>query len=202
MTTVLVLNADYTLLEVVSWQKAVSMLFADKVRLVEQYADRFLRSTSVTLPFPAVVVRTKYVGRRRRVRFSRRNILARDGFTCQYCGAVPRRPQGTPNLEMLTIDHVVPHAQSQDGWVTLPWDGERVRVTSWRNVLTACAPCNGQKAARTPKQAGFTMRKHPQAPTPMQYVWMSLFRYDIPSEWEDYLPEGSPWREYWRGELG
>jgi len=201
MDAVLVLNADYTLLEIVSWQKAVSLLVLEKVRMVEKYAERLLRSPSVTIPFPAVVIRTKYVRNRKRVRFSRRNILARDAYTCQYCGAKPRRPSGMPDLSSLTIDHVVPRAQARDGHVVLPWDGRRVRTTSWANVLTACEPCNTAKGNRTPRQAGLKLRKMPRPPNPLQIAWMSVFRYEIPKEWQDYLPEASPWRDYWSAEL-
>ena len=201
MNAVLVLNADYTLLEIVPWQKAVSLLVLDKVRMVERYAERLLRSPSITLPFPAVVVRYDYVRDRKRVRFSRRNILARDAYTCQYCGARPRRVSGVPDLSALTIDHVVPRAQARDGHVLLPWNGQRGRVTSWRNVLTACAPCNASKANRTPAEAKLTPRKLPKPPHAMQIAWMSAHRYRIPREWEDYLPTSSPWRGYWTEEL-
>ena len=197
MQSVLVLNADYSLLEVVSWQRAVSMLIREKVRMVEHYAGRYVRSPSLTLPSPAVVARTTYVRARRRVRFSRRNIIARDAYTCQYCGRRPRRRDGAPNLDLLTIDHVVPRARAKEGWVVLPWSGKRVRVTCWENVLTACEPCNGAKANRTPRQAGLTLHKHPRPPSFSDLTWMRLFRYDIPTEWQDYLPEGSPWRGYW-----
>ena len=201
MNAVLILNADYTVLEIVSWQRAVSLLVVQKVRMVEKYAERVLRSPSMSIPFPAVVIRVDYVRNRKRLRFSRRNILARDAFTCQYCGTRPRRPEGMPNVAALTIDHIVPRAQSRDGWVVLPWDGARVRVTSWRNVCAACEPCNSAKANRTPRQAGVTLRKKPGPPNPLQVAWMSVFRYDIPKEWEEYLPEGSPWRGYWTTEL-
>lgn len=196
---VLVLNADFSLLEVVDWQAAVSMLILDKVRMVEEYAGRFLRSTSVTMPFPAVVVRTEYVKTKRRTKFSRKNVLARDSYTCQYCGAKPRRSNGSPDLAALTLDHVVPRAQSKDGWVMS--SGKRVRITSWENITTACEPCNALKADRTPQQAQMTLRRPPRPPTAVDVVWMGMFRHTIPSEWKDYLPENSPWRDYWDGEL-
>jgi 5-methylcytosine-specific restriction endonuclease McrA len=188
MQTVLVLNANYTLLEVVSWQRAVSMLVRDKVRTVERYADCFLRSPSVTLPFPAVVARTSYVCTRRRVRLSRRNLIARDSYTCQYCGTKPRRPNGRPDMEHLTLDHVVPRSRAVDGWVVLPWSGRRVRVSSWENLITACSPCNSAKANRTPRQAGLTMRAVPAPPSFHRLAWMAMLRHDIPAEWLDYLP--------------
>lgn len=197
---VLVLNIDYTPLEVISWRAAIEKLFMGKIEVVERYADRFIRSPSVQFPFPAVVrLITGYA--RRKVKLSRKHILERDGFTCQYCGLRPRKASGTPHIEVLTIDHVVPRAHSQGGWVTLPWTGELVRVTSWENLLTACERCNGDKADRTPAQAGLTMRKRPRAPSPMDLARMNILRYEIPEEWKDYLPADSPWRDYWDGEL-
>lgn len=199
-TSVLLLNIDYTPLEVISWRRAVEQLLAGRVQLVEKYPDRMIRSPSVSLAFPAVV---RLIGQyvKRRIRLTRRNILARDTFTCQYCGARPRRSTGGPRLEELTIDHVVPRAQAQGGWVTLPWTGRRVRITSWENVLTACEACNARKADRTPDQAGMPMRKRPRPPSTVDIAWMSIFRGDIPDEWRDYLPPGSPWAEYWDVEL-
>ena len=200
-TSVLLLNIDYTPLEVISWQRAMSKLAREKVELVEDYAGRFIRTSHTAFPFPAVVRLTDGYAERR-IRFSRKNILARDCYTCQYCGIKPRKSTGVPRLEALTIDHVVPRAQSINGWVTQTWGmHRRVRVSCWENVMTACERCNTHKAARTPQEARMHMRKKPQKPSNMDIAWMSLFRYDIPNEWQIYLPENSPWRDYWDGEL-
>lgn len=199
-TSVLLLNVDYTPLEVISWRRAVEKLLSGRVQLVEQYEGREIRSPSIRLAFPAVVrLLGQYV--KRRIRLTRRNILARDTFTCQYCGTRPRRPAGGPRLEDLTIDHVVPRAHAQGGWVTLPWSGRRVRITSWENVLTACERCNSAKADRTPDQAGLAMRKRPRPPSTVDIAWMSIVSCDIPDEWRLYLPPGSPWADYWDVEL-
>ena len=62
---------------------------------------------------------------------SRKNILLRDRYTCQYCGV-------QPGPEELTIDHVLP--RSQGG------------LTTWDNVVTACRECNHRKGGRTPEE--------------------------------------------------
>lgn len=196
----LILNADWTVDEVVSWRRAILMVLADKVIPLEDYAGQKVRSPSIELPLPAVLVRKRYV-RRRRVRLSRRNILARDGYTCQYCGAQPRKRSGLPRIEELTIDHVVPRAQAVAGRVVLPWTGERTPITCWRNVLTACRSCNCKKGGRTPDQAKLTMRRIPQAPSTDERAWMQLNTQPIPQEWKGYLPAGSPWRDYWVADL-
>ena len=200
MSHVLVLNIDYSPLEVVPWREAMEKLVMGKVELVADYAGRLIRSAYKAFPFPAVVrLVTGYA--RRRVRLSRSNILARDAYTCQYCGARPRTKSGTPRLAALTIDHVVPRAQAVKGWVRLPWNRERVRVTSWKNVLTACEDCNFRKADRTPTEAGMPARRKPRPPTPVDIAWMSIIKYQIPDEWQDWLPADSPWRDYWDAEL-
>lgn len=188
MDAVLVLNIDYTPLEVISWRKAVEKMIVGKVELVEAYVDRVLTSPSLTLPFPAVVrVVSRYV--RRRVRRSRSSVLARDGYQCQYCGVRPRKASGKPDLSQLTIDHVVPKAHAVDGWVTLPWSGERVRVKSWRNEVAACSSCNHDKADRTPGQAGLTLRRYPRRPSVLDIARMSVTQHthQAPDEWGFYL---------------
>lgn len=193
---VLVLNIDYTPLEVISWRDAIEKILMGKVELVEKYAGQFIRSASASWDSPAVVrITTKFV--RRKVKMSRKNVLSRDGYTCQYCGLRPRRSGGAPRLEILTIDHVFPKSRAVNGWVTLPWNGNRARVTSWENLLTACESCNTGKADRTPREAGLKMRKVPRAPSTMDVARMSILSYQIPEEWKLYLPEGSPWRDYW-----
>jgi 5-methylcytosine-specific restriction endonuclease McrA len=201
MESVLVLNADYTVLEVVSWQKAVGLMFREQVRVVENYADRFLRSTSVVLEFPAVVARIKYVRPRKAARLNRKDLFARDMYQCQYCGFQPRKVSGNPDLELLTLDHVIPRSKAVNGWVKVPWHHERVRPTSWWNLLAACGPCNARKADLTLKQAGLVMMKKPRPPTPRELAWMALFKYEVPDEWKLFLPADSPWADYWTVEL-
>jgi len=71
-----------------------------------------------------------------RVRLNRRNLFARDGNRCQYCG---RKFKTTE----LSIDHVVPRSR-----------GGR---TLWNNVVCACMACNVRKGGRTPAEAGLAL---------------------------------------------
>ncbi len=200
-TAVLLLNADYTPIKVLSWQRAMVLLLEEKVAMVAAYADRAIRSTTSSFPFPAVVVLRRYASFAQRVKFNRQNVLARDEHRCQYCSVQPRRRNGAPLLEALTIDHVVPRAQATQGRVHLPWSGRTVAVTCWENVATACVECNTRKADRTPSQARMPLRRLPRVPTQWDVLWMAVHWYDVPNEWKDWLPEDSPWREYWEAEL-
>jgi 5-methylcytosine-specific restriction endonuclease McrA len=199
-THVLKLNADYRPIEIISWEDAILLILDEKADLVVGYVGEVIRSVSLTFERPAVVRLRQFVALEGRVRFNRRNVLARDGFVCAYCGLRPRR-DGGPDLERLTIDHVIPRAQSKHGRVFLPWSRRYAPVTCWENVVTACEDCNGRKADRTPAQAGLTLARYPRVPSAGDVLRMSLTRVRIPEEWKDFLPEGSEWRDYWTVDL-
>lgn len=184
----LLLNADYSPLQVVDWQKAVHLMLDQKVYMVAEYSDRVVRSPSTELPWPAVVALRRFRRQADRVRFNRVHVIARDSFTCQYCGVVPRRPSGRLAMDELTLDHVVPRAQAVNGLVRLPWSGRRVPVTCWENVVTACAPCNRRKGALTPEQADMTLRTIPNRPSSRELLRANFARARIPQEWQAFLP--------------
>lgn len=193
-TPVLLLNANYSPLKVISWQRAFELFLEEKVDLVAGYAGQFIRSVSLSFDRPAVVRLRKFAKIEGRVRFNRQNLIARDSYTCGYCGAKPRRGN-RPDLEELTLDHVIPRAQSKAGRVYLPWAKKHVSVTCWENVVTACRSCNSLKADRTPEQAGMRLTSHPRPPTSLDVLRMSLTRVVVPDEWSEYIPED--WRGYW-----
>jgi hypothetical protein len=93
---------------------------------------------------PRVIVLTAYERfPKARVRFSRLNIYARDGNTCQYCGRTLPRSD-------LNLDHVIPRS--------------RGGTTSWENVVCSCIPCNLIKGGRTPAEAGMRLLHAPSRP--------------------------------------
>ncbi|MCA9578129.1 MAG: HNH endonuclease [Polyangiales bacterium] len=140
----LVLDQGYQPHRIVSWQKGIALLFRGKVDVLEEYDDE-VRTVSSVFRLPAVVrLRVPVPFRVQRIRFSRLNVLRRDGFACQYCGH-----EGT--AKELTIDHVVPKAR-----------GGR---TEWQNVVTACRPCNQRKGDRALARSGLVLAKPPAVPT-------------------------------------
>ena len=121
----MLLNADYRPIRILSWERAFALWFDGKVDLVSGYVDEFVRSAREAFEKPAVVRLRRYVDVHARVRFNRQNVLARDGYECGYCGERPVRGS-RPDLEALTLDHVVPRAQARNGQVRLPWGGDPV----------------------------------------------------------------------------
>lgn len=188
---VLQLNADYTPMKVMRWERAVELVLDQKAINVVAYPGRFVRSTSLAVPWPAVIALRRYAQARGRVRFSSRNVIARDHFTCQYCAVRPRLADGRPDRTDLTTDHVIPRAQARDGVVYLPWSRRWVNVTCWENCVAACRWCNTRKADHTPIQANMPLRQYPRVPTQFDVLRLALARVgSVPEEWRDYLPEG------------
>ncbi|MFZ5478101.1 MAG: HNH endonuclease [Myxococcota bacterium] len=192
MFLTLQLNADHTPMKVLPWERAVELVLDGRAVTVAPYAGRFVRSPSLALPWPAVISLRRYAQVRGRVKFSARNVLARDGYTCCYCGVAPRSRDGRPERTALTLDHVVPRAQAKHGAVYLPWSRRWVNVTCWENSATACRACNARKADRIPSRAGMDLRVYPRIPTQSDALRMALSRLrDVPAEWEGYLPEAA-----------
>jgi 5-methylcytosine-specific restriction endonuclease McrA len=148
---VLVLNASYEPLQLVTLRRAIVLLLQEKAELVEA-AEQQLRARSIAFDVPIVIRLVRYIKIPRRLRLpcSRRGVLARDRETCQYCGMQPGRLH-------LTVDHVIP--RSQGG------------LTNWENVVTACRDCNHRKGGRTPEQANMQLLTRPRQP---QYVAFAL----------------------------
>ncbi len=172
MARTLVLDQGYQPLRIISWQRAVTMLFEGKVEVVEEY-DEDIRSVSITIKMPAVVRLLRAIrGRKKAVKFSRINVMTRDGFRCQYCGL--RLP-----MSKLNYDHVIPRSQGGK--------------TVWENIVTACYPCNDRKGNRTPEQARMRLRKRPVKPKSLPIVAFRLHTDSIPDAWASWI--------YWQGEL-
>lgn len=88
---VLVLNASYEALGVVSVERAVGMVVDGDVDVVD-VTDLVLHSPSTAIRVPSILRLQRYVRipATRRIAPTRRAIFARDGYRCQYCGGLPR----------------------------------------------------------------------------------------------------------------
>jgi 5-methylcytosine-specific restriction endonuclease McrA len=166
MEKTLLLNTTYEPLRVISWQKAITMLTLGKVEVIEEY-DREVHSVSFSIKLPSVVRLLRLVKwRNEPLKFSRKNIYARDHGLCQYCGKQLLRQE-------ITYDHVIPKSQG----------GE----TSWENVVTCCVECNSRKGGRTPKQAGMSLLQLPHKPTWNASLRITIGLKNTPQSWRDYL---------------
>ncbi len=162
---VLVLNQNYEPLNVCNARRAFVLLDRGKAEILEHREGQIL-TTRTAFPLPSVI-RLIYLVRRPRprMRLTRRQIFARDHYTCQYCGRQTRD---------LTLDHVLPRHRG----------GQHV----WDNVVSACRHCNHRKAGRTPQEAKMHILNAPRAPRYNSYY---LFYHYLESHdgWHKFIPE-------------
>ncbi|KAL2952201.1 hypothetical protein AAZX31_19G097900 [Glycine max] len=171
----LVLDIAYRPVNVVGWKRAICLEFMEKADVLEYYA-KTVNSPSGSFYIPAVlrVPHLLQVVKRRIIKnnLSRKNILFRDNYTCQYCSS----------HENLTIDHVVPAALGGE------W--------TWENLVTACAKCNCKKGRKTLEEAKMKLIKPPKVPKDYDILAIPLtaaalrmltIRKGTPEEWRQYL---------------
>jgi 5-methylcytosine-specific restriction endonuclease McrA len=158
----LVLNKYYMAVHVVSVRRAFCLLFKDLAEVITiddgRYAsfdfaswrevsqarmhfrepdDDFIRTVHFEIQVPRIIRLLTYDRLpRQRVKFTRRNLFARDGNRCQYCGK-------KFTSEALSLDHVVPRV--------------RGGKATWENIVCACLRCNVRKGGRTPREAGMKL---------------------------------------------
>jgi 5-methylcytosine-specific restriction endonuclease McrA len=166
----LILNADYSLLTIIDWQKAIILSMRNQenskkgIEILDFYKDDY------------IAVRYLKVFNHQ-VKFSRKNLFIRDGFTCQYCGC-------RKDMAELTYDHVIPKSS---------WSNDRGSPTSWTNIVTACIPCNRKKGNKTPAQANMPIKNLPIIPKRNEKylpvaAYLSNIKHSIPEEWIYYIP--------------
>jgi 5-methylcytosine-specific restriction endonuclease McrA len=151
-----VVNSQYETFDYDSWQQISAERENDTIGLV----DRVIR-------VPRVILLIAYDRvPKRRVRFSRYNIFARDKNTCQYCGKKFLRHE-------LNLDHVIPRGQGG--------------TSSWENVVCSCHLCNRHKGGRTPEEAGMRLIAYPHKPAWTPPFNVSLRGAEIRKEWMPFL---------------
>jgi 5-methylcytosine-specific restriction endonuclease McrA len=199
-SSVLVLNRLYMAIHVVSVRRAFALLCRDLAEVVHledgQFAnynfetwreiselkasfkephEDWIRSVNFEIQVPRVI---RLIGfdrvPKQTVRFNRRNIFARDGNRCQYCG------KRFPTSE-LSLDHVVPRSRNGD--------------TSWENIVCCCVKCNVRKGGRTPQEAHMTLVKQPVKPkrSPLLSIKLGNPKYQ---SWKTFLDNA-----YWSVDL-
>jgi 5-methylcytosine-specific restriction endonuclease McrA len=194
--SVLVLNRSFVAVHVVNVKRALALLFRDLAEVVHiesgQYAahsleswrelsamrsrfrspdDDWIRAVGYELCAPRVIrLLSCDRGPRQSLRFNRRNVFARDGNRCQYCG------KHFPMSE-LSLDHVVPRS--------------RGGLTSWENIVCACVACNVRKGGRTPQEARMRLFRLPAKPkrSPLLSIKLGNPKYQ---SWKSFV-ESAYW---------
>jgi 5-methylcytosine-specific restriction endonuclease McrA len=162
---VLLLNFDFTPLNVLSTRKAVRLLILRKADPVYYIDGKYWYAENFSVRLPSVL-RLKYhiPLKYREIPLTKKNVLRRDGYTCQYCGT----KEGP-----MTIDHVVPRR----------YGGK----DTWENLVCACFKCNNEKGDNLPEQVGMKLIKKPRKPS---YLSLLFSNMKVPDErWREFLFE-------------
>ena len=162
--SVLVLNQNYEPLNVCNVRRAMVLVLRGKAEVLETARDA-IRSSTQAFPLPSVIRLFHMIRRPRpKVRLTRREIFARDNWTCVYCGRMTRD---------LTLDHVLPR--------------HRGGPHTWENLVSACKPCNHRKAGHTPTEAKMALTREPGAPRVS--IYYVFFPYLNQQEgWRKFVP--------------
>lgn len=142
---VLLLNQDNTPLNIITVSKAFKLLSKDKVWSVDDKEFYEVVSVSKIVRIPKILMLKYYVKLPfKRIAPTRKNILQRDQYCCQYC-----------NIDLTdkdaTIDHIIPRSKGGS--------------SSWVNMVAACRDCNLSKGNRTPKEARMELKSKPKEPS-------------------------------------
>ncbi len=163
---VLVLNANFEPLNVCNTRRAIGLMMTGKASLVLNGRGE-IKTVSRSFPRPSIIRLERMVKRPRpRVKLTKREVLRRDDYTCQYCG------QKTTHL---TIDHVIPRHLGG--------------AHDWSNLVAACPSCNHRKGGRTLEQAQMRLMRQPSEPPSSAYYLLSRHL----GENEDWIPFIQGW---------
>lgn len=182
---VLVLNRFFEPVQVTSARRAFVLLYGGNAMAVEdgdlhdfgswrelpvREPGEAVSTASGDLRVPRVLHLSRYERTPRTlVRLTRKNVMLRDAYQCQYCGArLPARD--------LNLDHVMPRSR-----------GGR---DTWENLVTACTTCNLRKGSRTPEEAGFRLLRPPVRPRWTPAARILLHAGQSFPEWHPFLQAG------------
>ena len=118
---------SYFPLSTIDWKTAVKLVYTRNVIIIKNHEDWSVRSPSVTIEVPSIIMLRRFHKFQNYVKFSRSNVYLRDMYRCQYCANVF-------DTNQLTLDHVLPRSKGGD--------------TAWENIVTCCKNCNTLKGSK------------------------------------------------------
>ena len=159
---VLVLNTNYAPMDICTARRAICLFYNEKVDILESYNES-IHSPSVTLSLPSIVKLKDFVRHHKMdVVLSRKNLMIRDKYQCQYCSS-KKNP--------LTLDHVLPK--------------NRGGIDTWENLVAACKNCNQAKGEKTPEEANMPLIRKPKRPNRIHYFQRLVRKKQ--ADWRPYL---------------
>jgi len=160
---VLVLNSAFLPIRISSVKEAICLVASERAKTVLE-EDEFVRSPSVSIRIPSIVAIVGYNQfPKRKVAFSKLNVIYRDDMICQYCGH-------RFSMRDLTVDHVIPRSR----WETVTGKDLREGFSSWKNLVCACRWCNGRKGNRLLQELNWFLLNQPWEPEYLPHLVISF----------------------------
>lgn len=159
MSVVLVLNSDFSPLNVTTLHRGFVLVDKGKAEIVKK-GENDIVTTIGNFVRPLVIRLLDYIRfRPKSIKVNRKRIFKRDGNTCQYCGT----------QKNLTVDHIIPRSRG----------GEN----TWDNMVTCCSRCNSYKDNKTPSEAGMKLKNKPYEPS----LFSHIVHDEAEVIWSDYM---------------
>ena len=159
---VLLLNSSYEPMMIINSKRAILLILLNKVDFVEK-TNYLIRSENLQLSLPSVIKLKAYIYMNfKNIPLTRKNILKRDNYTCQYCGIVCKN---------ITIDHIIPK--------------DKKGADTWTNLVSACSHCNLKKGNQFLNETNMQLIRKPNKPTHIYH--MQKYISEENSSWKPYL---------------
>jgi 5-methylcytosine-specific restriction endonuclease McrA len=162
---VLVLNMDYSPINVTSLQRGFKLVFKGKAEIISHEEKKPITTEKKNYKRPTVIRLLRYISVPfRKVRLNRQNVFRRDDFKCVYCDS----------KNNLTLDHLIPKCKG----------GQNI----WSNLITSCGKCNikkGDKDVETfLEENNLKMSHQPFKPT---YLYFVEKINNVNSDWKRFV---------------
>jgi 5-methylcytosine-specific restriction endonuclease McrA len=177
---VLTLNSGMIPIDICNVKDAIILQILKKAEAVKVDDTFTIHSQYLSIPLPRVIMLFNFHQiPKKRVVYSRLNIIYRDDMRCQYCGK-------RFSMNDLTVDHVIPLSK----WDSVSPHRKPENPNSWENQVCACKSCNARKGNMLPEECRLKLIKKPAEPKYMPYLvisrdkaskygWLEFLNYNV-----------------------
>lgn len=147
MSDILVLNQSYMPIGKTTWDRAIILLILSKATSIKD-SDKEIRSQFISLKIPEIIVLKDVAYYKHKTPPpTKKNVFARDNYTCLRCGEKRR--------EKLSLEHLIPRSRFKE--ISKERNLE-YNLASWPNVCCLCKDCNSWKDNRLPEEIGWDIK--------------------------------------------
>ena len=158
MEKVLVLNSDYTPINITTVYRGFNLVTKGKAEILKSSESPIIAGSN-TFIRPLIIRLLNYVKYRvHKLKINRHRLFKRDNHECVYCGS----------KKNLTVDHIQPKSRG----------GEN----TWQNLITCCGTCNRAKGDKTPVEANTKLRYNPYEPS----IFSEIINSNVEPIWKEF----------------